>query len=247
LPESIDYRSLADQLTDVLGLGAPPIAITFHRSKPDTLERFSGTCPDPAADGRTGPVAAGCVFWMEATNKTFVTLPADHGNCSVGSVTHGLKTLQEVAGNADVVAACEVGWVTAEAVAQLSTVQEKAAAIEYGPLADATGEPSVALLRLNAKQQMFLFDAWPSLRLEGKPQCHIVAIAKERGEIAMSVGCMLSRVRTGMSNNEVICAVPGHLLSQLVTHLKSAHDANMAVAAYAAQDGKRFVGRNRAS
>ena len=55
---------------------------------------------------------------------------------------------------------------------------------------------------------MLLHDAWRGLRFEGKPQCHIIPIAKESGEIAVSVGCMLSRVRTGMSNNEVTCAIP---------------------------------------
>ena len=45
---------------------------------------------------------------------------------------------------------------------------------------------------------MVLSDAMPGLRIEGKPQCHIVAIAKEEGEPAASVGCALSRVRTGM-------------------------------------------------
>ena len=46
---------------------------------------------------------------------------------------------------------------------------------------------------------MLLHDAWPSLRFEGKPQCHSIPIAKESGELAVSVGCMLSRVRTAMS------------------------------------------------
>ena len=63
-------------------------------------------------------------------------------------------------------------------------------------------------LRLNGKQLMVLSDAMPGLRIEGKPQCHIVAIAKEQGEIAASVGCALSRVRTGMPPTEMTCAIP---------------------------------------
>ena len=41
---------------------------------------------------------------------------------------------------------------------------------------------------------MVLSDALPGLRIEGKPQCHIVAAAKEQGEVVASVGCMLSRL-----------------------------------------------------
>ena len=33
-------------------------------------------------------------------------------------------------------------------------------------------------------------------------------VAQSTGQVAVSSGCMLSRVRTGMSNNEVTCALP---------------------------------------
>ena len=104
-------------------------------------------------------------------------------------------------------------------------------------------EPSVILLRLNGKQQMLLHDAWPGLRFEGKPQCHIIPIAKESGEIAVSVGCMLSRVRTGMSNKEVTCAIPASCVPLLIERLRAARAADKAVAAYAAEDSKRFGNR----
>ena len=83
--------------------------------------------------------------------------------------------------------------------------------------------------------------AWPRLRFEGKPQCHIIPIAKESNEIAMSVGCMLSRVRTGMSNNEVTCAIPASRVSELIERLRAARVADKAVAAYAAEDSRRFA------
>ena len=81
----------------------------------------------------------------------------------------------------------------------------------------------------------------PSLRFEGKPQCHIIPIAKERGEIAVSFGCMLSRVRTGMSNNEVTCAIPESHATELIERLRAARAADRMVAAYAQKDSKRFT------
>ena len=164
--------------------------------------------PEPLADGRTGRVPAGCVFWIHATESTFATVAEDHGNCSVGSLTHGFKTLDEVAGNSDVAALLETGWVTMDVVPQIPVVTEKPGAVIYGPLAETPIDPDVVLLRLNAKQLMVVSDAVPGLRIEGKPQCHIVAIAKEQGEIAASVGCALSRVRTGMAATEMTCAIP---------------------------------------
>jgi uncharacterized protein (DUF169 family) len=228
-------------LEDLLGLAVPPVAIAFSSSAPTGIGRLERVMPAPTVDGRTGAVAASCVFWIEGTRGIFATKAEDHGNCSVGSLTHGFKTVNEIARNSDVIALCETGWVTPEALGRIAAVREKPANVIYGPLRDMPVEPSVILLRLNGKQQMLLHDAWPALRFEGKPQCHIVPIAKEHEEIAVSVGCMLSRVRTGMSNNEVTCAIPASRLPALIERLRAARGANNEVAAYAAEDSKRFA------
>ena len=231
-------------LQDLLGLAVPPIAIAFLTGDLAEVRRIERTMPPATTDGRTGAVAASCVFWIEGTKGVFATTAQDHGNCSVGSLTHGFKTFEDIAHNSDVAALCESKWVTPEAVGKIAVVREKPKSIVYGPLRDMPVEPSVILLRLNGKQQMLMHDAWPDLRFEGKPQCHIIPIAKERGEIAVSVGCMLSRVRTGMSNNEVTCAIPASRMPALIERLRAARDANNAVAAYAATDSKRFANRH---
>jgi uncharacterized protein (DUF169 family) len=228
-------------LQDLLGLAVPPVGIAFLSHVPAGIARIERMLPPATADGRTGAAAASCVFWIDGTQGVFATTAEDHGNCSVGGLTHGFKTMEEIAHNADVVALCETGWVTPEAVAKIAVVREKPKSVVYGPLRDMPVEPSVVLLRLNGKQQMLLHDAWPRLRFEGKPQCHIIPIAKESGDLAVSVGCMLSRVRTGMSNNEVACAIPASLMSLLIERLRAARAADNAVAAYAAEDSKRFA------
>jgi uncharacterized protein (DUF169 family) len=235
-----EFRDCEQALRDLLGLAVRPIAISFMDRVPADVARFEGARPPPTLDGRTGAVPAGCVFWIEAGDRVFATLAEDRGNCSVGLLTHGFRSFDEIARNADVAALCESGWVTPEAVARIATVREKPASVVYGPLGETPVEPSVVLLRLNGKQQMMLHDAWPELRFEGKPQCHIVAIARERDEVAVSVGCMLSRVRTGLSNNEVTCAIPASRLPELIERLRDARAADLAVAAYAAEDSKRF-------
>jgi uncharacterized protein (DUF169 family) len=235
------FENWHDDLQDLLGLAVPPIGIAFMSQVPVGVGRIERSKPPAAADGRTGTAPASCVFWIEATHGVFATTAEDHGNCSVGSLTHGFKTMEEIAHNADVAALCETGWVTPEAVARIAAVREKPKSVVYGPLREMPVEPSVILLRLNGKQQMLLHDAWPGVCFEGKPQCHIIPIAKERGEIAVSVGCMLSRVRTGMSNNEVTCAIPESRVSELIERLRAARIADNAVAAYAAKDSKRFA------
>lgn len=236
----MNWTTSAAELDFLLKLQSPPLAITFSMEPPAGVKPFDSPMPEPGSDGRTGRVPAGCVFWIEAASRTFTTEPQDHGNCSVGSLTHGLKSLAEVAGNSDVAALVESGWVTMDMVPQIPVVKGRSNFITYGPLAQTTVDPDVIFLRVNPKQAMLLADAIPDLRFEGKPQCHIVPLAKEQNEVAISVGCMLSRVRTGMSNNELTCAIPARRLSEIIDRLKINAGADNAVAAYASIDAQRF-------
>ena len=181
-----NWATLDSRLTTGLGLATPPIAITFCSDVPADVPPFSDSMPAAKADGRTGRVSAGCVFWMKSVDRTFSTVAADHANCSVGSVTHGFKQLGEVMANEDVAALLECDWVSEDVVTQIPTVQNRPSAVVYGPLAETPHDPDVVLLRVTGRQLMVLHDAVPDLRIEGKPQCHIIAIAKEQGEIAAS-------------------------------------------------------------
>jgi uncharacterized protein (DUF169 family) len=99
----------------------------------------------------------------------------------------------------------------------------------------------VVLLRVNARQLMVLSDALPGLSIEGKPQCHIVAMAKEQGVPAASVGCALSRQRTGMPAEEMTCALPAGQLDTMVEAIEKTSGIDGAVARYAAEDARRFA------
>ena len=237
-----DWQALAAALDEELSLETPPIAITFTSSDtaPEGVSRYTGPMPNPTPDGRTGKVSAGCVFWVKATDQTFTTVAEDHGNCSVGSMTHGFKTLDDVANNADVAALLETGWVTLDVVPHIPVVTQRPTFVTYGPLRQTPIDPDVVLLRLHPKQVMVMHDALPAMRLEGKPQCHIIAIAKEHNDVAASVGCMLSRVRTGMPNSQMTCAIPAGRLAEVIEHLRTTSAADKAVAAYAAEDARRF-------
>jgi uncharacterized protein (DUF169 family) len=236
-----DWSQLAAELGSALHLGSPPIAITFSNAPPPGVPGADDPMPAPMPDGRTGRVPAGCVFWIKAAERTFSTVAADHGNCSVGSLTHGFQTLDQVAGNSDVAALLATGWVTLDVVPDIPVVRERPGAVTYGPLGETPVDPDVVLLRVNGRQLMVLSDAIPGLRIEGKPQCHIVAIAKEQGVPAASVGCALSRVRTGMPPTEMTCAIPAARLPDVVAAIRRNAVADTEVAKYAAEDAKRFA------
>lgn len=238
-----DYKAIAGALTDLLTLASPPLAISFAQHEPAGIPRYEGSMPTETSDGRTGKVPAGCVFWMKAVDRTFQTSAQDHANCSVGSLTHGFIPLEVAAAHDDVKAMVAVKWVTPEMFPGIPVVKQRPRSVVYGPLADTGIDPDVVFLRVTAKQAMSLHDALPDLHFEGKPQCHIIPMAKESGQVAISVGCMASRTRTGMSNTELTCAIPGHRLEEVVAKLAAGCEADQAIAAYAAQDARRFAQR----
>jgi len=149
-----NYSKLSDDLVASLGLQNEPLAITFSQQPPAGVQPFDDPMPQATEDGRTGRVAAGCVFWMKAVERTFTTVPEDHANCSVGSVTHGFKRVEEVADKADIGALLGAGWVTQEMFPALPAVKRGYRYVTYGPLRATPLDPDVVFLRLNAKQAM---------------------------------------------------------------------------------------------
>ena len=98
----------------------------------------------PNEHGRTGSAPAGCVFWFHGTQETVTTGAVDHANCSVGSLTHGFRSLDEVIDSDDVQALLASGWVDRGGVAALPVVTERPESITYSPLASCTETPTVA-------------------------------------------------------------------------------------------------------
>ena len=241
-----NWEELANRFKHALGLSHAPIAITLSQEAPAGVPFYEGDVPAPSEDGRTGKVTAGCVFWIKSQDRTFTTKADDHFNCSVGSVTHGLKTLNEVMGNEDVASLLESTWVTPEEAMQLPVVKTRHQFITYGPVSQTPIDPDVILLRLSAYQGMVLHDSFGDMPIVGKPQCHIVPLAKEQNQIAMSTGCTLSRIRTGMSPDEMTCAIPAGRFPEVVEKLETRQRANAHVASYANADGRRFT-QNQAS
>jgi uncharacterized protein (DUF169 family) len=236
----MNQAALSDALTDLLALEHAPIAITFHDELPDDgVPRFAAPMSEPTDDGRSGRAAAPCVFWMHAHERTFDTVAKDHGNCSVGRFTHGFAEAADILDKTDVAALLDVGWVTTEAFAGVAALSRRPKGVRYGPLAEAKPSPDVVLLRVTPRQMMEINDA-VEVDWSGKPQCQILPRAADDGVIAASMGCALSRARTGMGDDELTVAVPGHRVEELVAALRPVTTADGAVIGYAVADLARF-------
>ncbi len=134
------WPDLSERLVKVLRLSTVPVAISFSDSPPPGVDRFDAPMPSATEDGRQGRVPAGCVFWMHGAKRAFATVPEDHGNCSIGSVTHGLLAPSEVVDHSDVAELVGAGWVGPDLLDQLP----KDGAARIGRLRAAPGHPGRA-------------------------------------------------------------------------------------------------------
>lgn len=215
--------ALVEELTRLLDLDHPPVAVAFHEQAPSERLRT-----------RPSPEPAGCCFWSQAERQRLHTTAADHAHCSVGSYTHGFISLEGAAAGEDTAALVGSGWVTEADLAGVPSVATAPAAITYEPLEEAE-DADVVLVRLTASSLMSLQGACPELSVVTKPQCQIVPLALEGG-IAVSPGCAVSRVRTGLPSDELTCAFPARELADIVARLERSLAADAAVSAYADAD-----------
>lgn len=211
------YTTAAEDLSTMLALEHAPVAVSFHDD-----------------DRRADPVAAvpaGCCFWAPAEHGAIVTRRADHAGCSVGSYVHGLLPLDEAEKASDVAALVASAWVTPADLASVPVLDRSPETIVYEPLAEAE-HAEVVLVRVDPRALMTLQGALPEMTLVAKPQCQIVARAAV-GEVAVSPGCAVSRVRTGLPEGELTVAVPVAQLNDVVARLRISVRADGAVAQYA--------------
>ena len=227
-------------LKNVLGSDAVPIAIGFLDAPPPGLERWQG-----------GAVAAGCVFWEKAmSGQCFYTVPADHHNCAVGSHTHGFALPPERAheltdtlgfmANSDYVAMAEVP--------AIPTLATPPAVVAYGALERASFKPDVVLVALRPAQAMLLYEAaikanagGAMMQALGRPACAVLPLTTSAGQASISLGCKGNRTFAGLADEQLYVSIPGEKWQAVVDTLLVAGHANAKMGDYYRARKERFA------
>jgi len=223
-----DYRTLEQQITEALGLNRRPVAVTFARSAPAGVRKFSGTEP------------AGCSFWRLAERgAVFYTEPGDHYNCAVGCYTHSIALPTERASELDQTLAfmMQLGYIKSEDLPLIAQLRETPRFVVYAPLGEAPVAPDVVLLAGKPSAIMLLNEA--ALRAGvgthsaslGRPTCMALPAALERG-VALSTGCVGNRVYTGIGDDELYVALRGVDVERVAAEAQTIAAANARLADY---------------
>ncbi len=211
------------RLVTLLGDGVHVIAIRIAETAPVGLERVESGEP------------ASCGYWrLAAQGRAFYTEAADHFNCPVGAIVHGIDPPPDVAAQLQALLDTmgSIGYIRPDEAAGLPRLDRAPRYIAYAPLAEAPFPPDLVLVRGSARQLMLLAEAAQAVGLIGdgpalgRPTCAVLPAALQSGRMATSLGCVGNRVYTGAADGEAYCAFPAGRLGTLVTALETIVAAN---------------------
>lgn len=216
-------RSAAEQISSVLHLDIPPVALAFVEQQPAGVP----------ADVDAAP--SSCAFWRRAEHGVFYAAAQRHYNCAVGAMVMGFdlppdvqKGLGEVVGSMG-----SVGYLDGAEAGQIPTVERHSTGIVYGPLADFPMKPDVALLWLDPAQAMLANEAVGSASwteapatITGRPTCAAIPLAVDGGGSVLSTGCIGMRTFTEIPDDRMLMAIPGDKVADLAEALQRAASAN---------------------
>lgn len=206
-----NHREMANQLMTALEVSLPPIAMAFCDNIPAGVPQYDGTVP------------AGCVFWQEASTRTFATSAKDHELCSIGVHTHHFSEAPEAQqGELQEALKAMIGldYVREEEIAAIPVLQRDVKHVVYGPLSEFPVAPDIVLLFAHAEQGLVLAEA--AARVDGgappamgRPACAIVSHVLNGGRAAESLGCCGARAYLdALTNNVALWAFPATKLDQ---------------------------------
>src|SRR5487761_1327844 len=105
----MDGQELANRITGLLSLTAPPIALSFVAEPPADISSYSKEVP------------SACSFWRDAEKTTFYASAEKHHNCPVGSMVMGFSlsgAVQESLGET-VTTMCQQQYISADEPASI--------------------------------------------------------------------------------------------------------------------------------
>lgn len=219
----MDWRERSARMTNLLGLKAPPIGVSFSDRPPEAVPKVESPAP------------AGCGYWKSAAEGgVFYTEASDHCTCPIGAYTHGVdlppERSKELEGMLETM--FSLGYIAREEIPKIPRMAKPFQYATYAPLGEMPGRPDVALVRGTARQLMLLVEAAQASGAlgdtapGGRPTCAVIPLATQSGKMAVSFACVGNRIYTGAADGEAYCAVPSDRADDLLEKLETVTRAN---------------------
>ncbi|MCI4368604.1 MAG: DUF169 domain-containing protein [Thermoplasmata archaeon] len=230
-----EMASLAQHLMSDLELTRAPVQISYLDEPPHRLAKHAGTAPSV------------CTYFAEGEKKPFYVDLKDHEACEIGAFVLGIapegdvgKRLMDTVGMMQ-----REGYLAPGDEAKIPRNEKAPRYVAYGPLGSLPTEPTNVLMFAKAKSIMLAMEAAPGgVPVNGRPMCSLVPTLNKGTAVAMSVGCIGSRVFTGIGDGEMLLGVRGDHLKTFAQSVRKIRHANDLVGA---EDEKRKAAAAKAT
>ncbi|MCI4334068.1 MAG: DUF169 domain-containing protein [Thermoplasmata archaeon] len=215
------WEHLAEELVRELELDLPPVQISYLEAPPAGVAEHPGGSPSV------------CTFFAEGKTHAFYAGKKAHEECEVGAFVMGIPPEGELGQRL----MSTIGMMQKEAYlepGEEAKVPHNAKApsyVAYGPLGKMSVPPTNVLLFARPKSAMFALEAAHfAAPLNGRPMCAIVPILNAGAPVAISTGCIGSRIYTEMGDDRMVVGIRGDHVEKFLAELRRIRQANAAVA-----------------
>ena len=223
----MSLRKVATQLMQDLELDTPAVHISYR----DT--------PPPGVREHPGGVPSACTFWAEGRTTAFFAPLAKHDACEIGAFVMGMPPegdvghrLQETIGMFE-----RIEYVGKGEASGIPHNAKPPRFVHYGPLAEASAPPTVALLFATPANAMVALEAASQgkahpfdVPVTGRPACAVVPVVLSgKAPVAMSLGCAGFRQFTEVGKDKVLIAVRGDHVEKFASEVHKIKEANRMV------------------
>ncbi|MCI4353973.1 MAG: DUF169 domain-containing protein, partial [Thermoplasmata archaeon] len=180
-----------------------------------------------------------CTFFAEGRTSSFYVDIPGHEACEIGAFVLGIppegeagKKLMSMIGMMQ-----KEGYLVPGEEAKIPKNATAPKFVAYGPLGSLPMPPTNVLLFAKPKSAMLAMEASAqSVPVNGRPMCAVVPTLNNGAPVAVSVGCVGSRIYTQMGDDSMVVGIRGDFLDEFSRRLKTIKHANAVVAD---EDSKR--------
>jgi len=224
---SDDLRAIAAQLTKDLTLETPPVQISYLDAAPAGVPKHPGGVPSV------------CTFFAFGGEGAFYASLPQHEDCEIGAFVLGVPPAGEVGGRlmATIGNMQKEGYLNPGEEAHVPHNTSPPKFVAYGPLGSLPMAPTAVLLFAPPSAAMLASEAAGSgedgrpVATNGRPMCAIVPILNQGAPVALSLGCVGSRIYTDMGIDKMVIGIRGDHLTRFAEKLRRIVRANEIVRA----------------
>lgn len=225
-----NLSEIARQLTEDLELTSPPVQVTYLDHAPPGVKEHPGGAPSV------------CTFFAEGKRSPFYAPLPQHEACEVGAFVLGVAPEGELGQRlmATIGMMQSEGYLVPGEEARIPRNATPPKFVAYGPLGSLPMAPTDVLMFARPKSAMLAMEASAApVPINGRPMCALVPTLNAGAPVAVSMGCIGSRIYTNMGDESMLVGVRGDRLAEFAQRLRKIRSANAAVGA---EDRRRKAG-----